>query len=163
MTLSLKLINAAIYGTLGTMAVFLAAALEWPAWILFIGWISYFQFGATLRNAGNTAILISLGMLLAMFMTLCAGWLAPYWGNYGILPVVFILIAALSFLEHEKWFGNIAAWFLGMVVFFAAGHPPDLTGLPDLGLPVATGLLFGWLSAWLFSMARRNSTTHNPL
>lgn len=72
--------------------------------------------------------------------------LAPVMGKTGILLAVFIIIGALTFLEGHQWFGNLAAYFFGMIIYFGMNMSLAFSALMEVGISLAIGLSFAWIS-----------------
>ena len=149
MQLQNKITNAIIYGSLGALAVLVSAVLLLPAWVLFLGWISYYLFGKSPGRAVNTYVLVMLGVIMSMVMEWSGQLLTPYLGQSAILLVVFVLIGALTFVENLKWFGNMAAYFLGMVIYFAFDKGYSLSIIYEISIPLILGFVFAWLAVLL--------------
>ncbi|QNK61487.1 DUF1097 domain-containing protein [Pedobacter sp. PAMC26386] len=149
MNIQNKITNAIIYGMLGTVAVLISVLLVIPPWILFLGWISYYLFGKNPERAVNTYVLMLIGVILSMLMKITGELLTPIMGQYAILIVVFVLIGALTFAEYLKWFSNMAAYFLGMVIYFGSKKEYGLTVIYEISIPLILGFIFAWLAVLL--------------
>ncbi|HYH15840.1 MAG TPA: DUF1097 domain-containing protein [Flavisolibacter sp.] len=149
MYITSKLINALIDGTLAALAVFIAGQTASPVWVIFISWLSYYLFGKSIKAALNTYVLILLGMALAMMIVSANHVLMPILGTKAIFIVVFVLIGSLTFIEGCKWFGNLAAYFMGLIIFFGTQKEVDIMTFIDLSIPLLTGLTIAWLAITL--------------
>lgn len=149
MQLKNQLINALIFGTLATLAVLVSVLFHLPTWILFLGWISYALFGNSPKKAINTFVLILLGVVMSVLIEVFGESLAPVMGETGILLAVFVFIGALTFLEGHQWFGNLAAYFFGMIIYFGLDMSLEISALIEVSLSLAIGLSFAWIAVVL--------------
>jgi hypothetical protein len=137
---------AIIFGLFGAVAVSISFALQWPTWVMFIAWVSYYIFGKNLQSSFRAFIQIELGIVMGILIQLTGGMLSKFVGPVGLPLAVFFFIGSLAYFARTKMFNNIPAWFLGLIIIF--GVHPELTPMPILGLvvPVVFGFLFAWLN-----------------
>lgn len=60
-----------ILGLFGAFAVALAFGLQWPTWVMFIAWVSYYIFGKTLKTSLLTFVQIIFGSSWGCQQKLC--------------------------------------------------------------------------------------------
>lgn len=144
-----QLINALTFGALGALAVLVSVLFHLPTWVLFLGWISYSLFGNRPKKAINTFVLILLGVGMSILIEIFGKSLAPVMGETGILLAVFVIVGALTFLEDHKWFGNLAAYFFGMIIYFGMNMSYEVSAFIKVSLSLALGLSFAWISMLL--------------
>lgn len=139
-----KTIDAITIGTMGALAVWVSSTFGLPAWVLFIGWVAYYAFGKTPLKAMNSFLLILAGIVLAMLVQYTGVWLTGYFQNFGFPVAVFFLVGFLGVIKSVKGINNLLAYFLGMIAFFGAHLSAGLSGLFQLGIPLALGFMFAW-------------------
>jgi len=128
-------------GFLGALAIAIAFPLHLHAWVLFLGWVACYIFGSNFKSIGQTILQISLGILLAVIIRETAAALAPKLNRFAFPLVVLVSITALVYLSKIKGLENIAAWFIGLIVFF--GIQPELNR--DSFFLIAISLLAGFV------------------
>jgi hypothetical protein len=136
------LMFGALMGIFGALAVFLSISIGWPGWILFIAWVSFYLFGKSIKKSFNIYLQITLGIGLGILMETFGKLFSGSMGIWGLYLAIFLLIGSLAFLTKIKGLNDIAAWFLGLIVFF--GAEPHIEILPIakmLLLPLAIGFL----------------------
>jgi hypothetical protein len=143
--------TAVLFGLFGAVAVSISFAAQWPTWVMFIAWVSYYIFGRTIKNSAFAFIQIILGILMGATIQLTGIFLGSYLGAFGLPVSIFIFIGSLAYISKIKSLSSIPAWFLGLIVFF--GIHPKLEPLPLLELVVP--LLFGFIFAFLNDTAVR--------
>ncbi|MDD4994010.1 MAG: DUF1097 domain-containing protein [Paludibacter sp.] len=150
--------TALIMGFFGALAVFVSVSLQFPTWILFIAWVSYYLFGKSLKTSVISLIPIAFGVFMGVAIQFIAKGLSEIVGQLGFPLVVFVFIGSLAYLSKVEIFSNIPAWFIGLIIFFGA-HPP-MESLPILILfiPVIAGVLFAFLNDSAVSMAVKKIT-----
>jgi hypothetical protein len=135
-----------ILGLFGAVAVAISFALQWPTWVMFVAWVSYYLFGKTLKTSIPVFIQIALGIVMGVLIQMTGKWLSGYIGEFGLPVAVFFFIGSLAYISQLKKLNSIPAWFLGLIIFF--GVHPSIAPLPimELFIPVITGFLFAWLN-----------------
>lgn len=129
--------ESVIASSAATISVML---LEVPVWAMFIGWISFFTRGMTLRQGLINLACLLTGMTLGIGAAHALSALTPYLGDYAITAVVFaITVVALS-LAKAPIFNNPLCFFLGLVAYFAFHQPPTLTTFAQLALAAGLGV-----------------------
>jgi hypothetical protein len=145
--------NAIYLGIIAAIATYLTGVLGWPTWVLFISWACYFLFGADPKTSGFGLFQVALGVIIGMiFWILVPVFMqaAPGLGlNLTLSVMVFLLVIILVFLKYTP-VSNIAAYFVGVPILFAAaggamtGFVPDIPHLLVLLGCVALGYAFGY-------------------
>lgn len=135
---------AIILGLFGAIAVYVSNEMEWPTWVLFITWVSYYLFGKSPRALIWPFIQIMMGIAMGVLIRLSVQWL----GNtaWSMPLAVFFFIGSLAYFGRYTKLNNIPAWFLGLIVFFGAHPPLDFSSIISLLVPLTAGLLFAWLN-----------------
>jgi hypothetical protein len=140
------LIFGSLMGLFGAFAVFLSITIGWPGWVLFMTWVCFYLFGKSIKKSLNIYLQIVLGICLGILIETLGGIFLESVGMLGLYLAIFLLIGSLAFLTRIKGLNDIAAWFIGLIVFF--GVEPHIEILPItkmLLLPLATGFLFGYV------------------
>lgn len=137
---------AIAFGLFGAIAVTVSFSQQWPTWVMFIAWVSFYIFGKTWQSSLWVFLQIVLGMCMAVLIQLTAGLLGQLIGTLGFSVSVFLYIGSLAYIAGTKKLNNIPAWFLGLIILFGV-HPP-LEPLPILQIliPIAAGFVFAWLN-----------------
>lgn len=132
-------------GLLGAIALALCIYLNWPAWILFIAWVSYHLYGRSWRISIQVFFVIILGFLLGFLIRLTGDWLTRSIGGFGLPLAGFFFIGALPYIARFRSLASIAAWFIGLAICLGTPQPIDPERLPGLFLPLVFGFTFAWL------------------
>jgi len=136
--------TAIAFGLFGAIAVTISFSLQWPTWVMFVAWVSFYIFGRTWQASIKTFLQITLGMIMAVLIQLTAGLLTTLVGPLGFPLSVFFFIGSLPYVARTKNLNNIPAWFLGLIILF--GVHPELEPLPiaKLLIPISAGFIFAW-------------------
>lgn len=137
---------ALIMGAFGAVAVFTSVAAQFPTWVMFIAWVSYYAFGRSLKSAAISFLQIVAGIVMGIVMQLLAMALTSVIGQIGFPIAVFIMIGSLIYIAKIKLLSNIPAWFMGLIVFF--GVHPAIEPKPILAIliPIVAGFVFAYLN-----------------
>ncbi len=131
--------------------------LDVPVWAMFVGWISFFTRGLTLRQGLINFACLLMGVTLGIGAAHALAALTPHLGAYAITGVVFaITIIALS-LAKAPVFNNLLCFFLGLVAYFAFHQPPTLTTFATLSLAAAVGVAAAFLAHSLQKLIQRRA------
>lgn len=138
--------TAIIFGLFGAVAVSISFAAQWPTWVMFIAWVSYYIFGRNIKNSAFAFIQIILGIVMGAMIQLTGMFFGGYLGAFGLPLSIFIFIGSLAYISKIKSLSTIPAWFLGLIVFF--GIHPKIEPLPllELGVPLIFGFIFALLN-----------------
>jgi hypothetical protein len=137
---------ALLLGLFGAVAVATSLALQWPTWVLFIAWVSYYMFGRSLKSSAIVLVQMICGIILGILIQLTSAWLHAYIGKLALPLAVFFFIGSLAYTTRIQSLNSMPAWFLGLIIFF--GVHPLLAPMPVLNLlfPLVAGFLFAWLN-----------------
>lgn len=155
--------TAITMGACGALAVFISFSFNWPSWVLFIAWLSYYIFGKSLKSALYSLIPITSGIVMGIIIQTLGGTLSKNLGAIGFPLAVFILIASLGYLSKIKLLSNIPAWFIGLIIFF--GVHPHLEPKPILSLfiPVIAGVCFAYMNDTIATLISKKSYNTNKI
>lgn len=131
-----------------------ALVLELPVWAMFVGWISYFTRGLTLRHGVVNLACVLAGIALGIAAGASMQALSPQLGAATLTLVVFAVALVVLSLRHVPVFNNLLGFFLGLVAYFASHQPPAWTSFVDLGLATGIGTAAAFLAASLHSVSR---------
>ncbi|MNQ12371.1 hypothetical protein D3C85_252740 [compost metagenome] len=139
-------INAIILGFFGAIAVTVSFVLQWPAWVMFLAWVSYYLFGRSIKTSIPIFSQIVLGIIMGLSIQLTAGLLTNLVGSLGFQAAVFLFIGSLAYLSKIKGLSSIPAWFIGLIILF--GIHPEIEFIPIVSLlvPIIAGFLFAYLN-----------------
>lgn len=140
---------AMAFGLFGAIAVTVSFSQQWPTWVMFIAWVSFYIFGKKWQSLMWAFLQIVLGICMAVLIQLTAGLLSLLISQFGFPVSVFLYIGSLAYFARTKKLNNIPAWFLGLIILFGI-HPP-LEPLPILKLliPIISGFVFAWMNNWV--------------
>ncbi|MBW8244889.1 DUF1097 domain-containing protein [Muricauda oceani] len=140
------LITGLSMGLLGALAVFVTFSLQWPTWVLFIAWVSYYLFGMSIKASLHTLLNMTAGFLLGILMATLTHMLEQGLGRFAMPTVVLVCISLLPYLSKIRYLENIPAWFLGLIVYFGV-HPP-LEARPVLNIfaAIIAGFVFAFVN-----------------
>ncbi|WP_035644049.1 DUF1097 domain-containing protein [Flavobacterium sp. ASV13] len=138
--------TAFLFGLFGAVAVSISFAAQWPTWVMFIAWVSYYIFGRSIKNSASAFLQIILGILMGAMIQFTGILLSSYLGAFGLPVSIFIFIGSLAYISKVEVLSSIPAWFLGLIVFF--GIHPKLEPVPllELGVPLLFGFVFAYLN-----------------
>ena len=137
---------ALIMGTFGALAVFTSFAMQWPTWVMFIAWVSYYLFGRSLKTASISLIQITAGILMGIMIQVVAMGLNGLIGQPGFPIAVFFLIGSMAYLSKIKLLSNIPAWFIGLIIFFGVHPPIEPIAMMEMFIPILAGIGFAFLN-----------------
>jgi hypothetical protein len=137
---------AIAFGLFGAIAVTVSFSQQWPTWVMFIAWVSFYVFGKTWQSSLWAFLQIVLGMCMAVLIQLTAGLLGEVIGSLSFAASVFLYIGSLAYFARTRRLNNIPAWFLGLIILF--GVHPSLEPLPILQIiiPIVAGFVFAWFN-----------------
>lgn len=122
-----------IFGTLmgffGCLAVFSSISLVFPGWVLFMTWVCFYLFGTSLKKSANIYLQIILGIGLGVLIELTGEFFSHAIGGFGLYLAIFLLIGSFAFLTKIKGLNDLAAWFIGLIVFFDVVLPLEPGGV----------------------------------
>lgn len=132
-------------------AVILQAGLF--VWVMFLGWISYFTCGLTIKDGLVNFAGVLIGLMIGLGAGTVLSLLGPEPSLFEQVSVIFgVAMVVLSF-RFLPSVNNLLAFFLGLVTFFAAHTEPTLSALLPLaaasGIGAAAGAAAHKLQLWL--------------
>jgi hypothetical protein len=143
--------GSGLYIVLTVTAALTAAAaaqtsllLSLPPWAMFMGWVAYFTRRPSAREGFQSWICIVIGLCIGAVATMSTGLLAPTLGALAF-PIV-VLCVALTVISTRGLpvLGNLLAYFIGLITFFAAHLEPELASIGRLASATAIGSFAGW-------------------
>lgn len=137
---------ALVLGFFGGAAVALSSSLQWPTWVMFIAWVSYYLFGKSLRTSLMPFVQIALGIAMGVLIRLSATSLGSVAGTWGLPIAVFFFIGSLAYISRHTKLNNIPAWFLGLIVFFGVHPPVEFVPILSLLIPIVAGFILAWIN-----------------
>lgn len=130
-------------------AAFASTSFDFPVWVMFAGWVGYSSRPGTLRNnLANYACLV-MGVVLGLGAALALPLLQPGLGTGALPVVVFVVATIVVSLRTAAPIDNLACYFLGLIVFFAAQLPPTVATLLPLAAAMAIGCLAASIATWV--------------
>ncbi|HKO78655.1 MAG TPA: DUF1097 domain-containing protein [Flavobacterium sp.] len=138
--------TAIIFGLFGAVAVSISFAAQWPTWVMFIAWVSYYIFGRNIKNSVFAFIQIILGILMGAMILLTGTYFSNYIGAFGLPFSIFLFIGSLAYISKIQSLNNIPAWFLGLIVFFGIHPKIEPHPILELIVPIVCGFIFAFLN-----------------
>ncbi|MDX3773348.1 DUF1097 domain-containing protein [Chromatiaceae bacterium AAb-1] len=127
-------------------ATLCALVLEVPVWAMFIGWISYFTRGFSLRHGVLNLASVLVGLVLGIGAALLLMLLNPLFGIYTISVVVMLVAMIALSLAKAPLVNNLLGFFLGLVAYFASHLAPSLAAFTELAVAITLGAIAAWLA-----------------
>ena len=134
-----------IAAIVASIAATTSAYLSVPPWVMFIGWVAYFTHPGTLSNTFLSMLCVCLGILTGIIAAIGIGTLLPDIGAAAFAVVVFFVGIFVISLRGVPWVSNSAAWFLGLIMYFAAHVEPSIESL----FPLFSMVIFGTISGYI--------------
>lgn len=119
---------------------------------MFVGWVAFFTRPAFIFNALTSSFCVALGILLDEIVTTVNSVLLPVIGKAAFAAAVFAVVFIVVSLRGAPIIGNIVAWFLGLISFFAANPEPKAIEIISLIVPAFLGAFTGNLCTYLQSL-----------
>lgn len=155
---------AVIFGLFGAIAVSFSFAMQWPTWVMFIAWVSFYLFGKTVVSSLKAFLQIELGCLMGIAIQFTGMLLGKTIGEFSLPIAVFIFIGSLAYISKVKALSNIPAWFLGLIILFGVHPEMTLSSLQQLVIPVIAGFVFAGLNdaavVWVMKTSKQTETNH---
>lgn len=155
------LINAVILGLFGAVAVTLSFALQWPTWVMFLAWVSYYLFGKSIKTSVSIILQIILGIIMGILIQLTAKYLESFIGGSGFQVAVFLFIGSLAYLSKIKGLNSIPAWFIGLIILFGVHPKIEFISIIGLLIPIIAGFIFAWLNDSALNIGSKKHTINN--
>jgi len=150
-----QFLSAITMGTLATLAIFTSFSFQWPTWVLFIAWLSYYIFGKSLKSALYAFLPITAGIALGIAIQLLGSVLSQYFGTIGFPLAVLICITSLGYLSKIKSLSNVPAWFMGLIIFFSVHPHLEAKPILILFIPIIVGFIFAYLNDTITSIIQK--------
>ena len=139
------ILHALLLGTMSASATLITFSYHLPTWVLFIAWTSFVLFGKTIRTASTIFVQQILGILIAAVVISFGDYLAENFGPLFFHLSVFLILFAMYGITKLKKFNVIPAYFLGMIIWFGAHVPANVTEITTLVLVLLMGYCFAWV------------------
>lgn len=133
-----------IASVVAAFAAWLSAALSLEVWIMFAGFIAWFTRPTSLRHSVSAMLCLWLGVAIGALSYRVTGALTPPLGHLALPAVVFLVAILIVGLRGHTILGNMLAWFLGMVTFFAAEFELAAAAFAHLAAATAIGGAAGY-------------------
>lgn len=127
-----------IAATVAAFAAWLSATLSLEVWLMFAGFIAWFTRPTSLRSSVSAMLCLWLGIAIGALSHIVTVALVPSLDHLALPAVVFLVAVLIVGLRGNGVLGNMLAWFLGMVTYFAAEL--DLAAATFVHLASATAL-----------------------
>nr|WP_087576004.1 DUF1097 domain-containing protein [Sphingomonas sp. CDS-1] len=127
-----------IASVVAAFAAWVSAALTLEVWVMFAGFIAWFTRPTSLTNSLSAMLCLWFGLAIGAASGVLTGALISWLGQLALPLVVFLVALVIVGLRTNRIAGNMLAWFLGMVIWFAAEF--DITSASFLHLAVATSI-----------------------
>lgn len=150
------LINAIVLGLFGAIAVTVSFVLQWPTWVMFLAWVSYYLFGKSIKTSIPIFIQIILGIIMGVSIQVTSQLFSNLVGNGGFQIAVFIFIGSLAYLSKIKGLNSIPAWFIGLIILFGVHPKVEFISIFSLLIPIIAGFLFAWLNDSALKIVSKN-------
>lgn len=132
-----------------SLSALLTALIGLAPWVMFVGWVAFFTRPPTWQNALSAGLCSGLGFVLAIGAAHLIGALMPVIGVLSFACAVFVCAFAVVSLRVIPWVNNLAAWFIGMIAFFAAHPPLHADSLAVYLAIIWLGVFSGWLTVFI--------------
>lgn len=133
-----------IASAVAALAAWLSATLELEVWVMFAGFIAWFTRPTSLKNSVAAMLCLWLGVAIGALSHIVTGALIPSLDHVALPVVVFIVAMLIVGLRTHGILGNMLAWFLGMVTFFAAEFDLVAASFMHFALATTIGGLAGY-------------------
>ena len=133
-----------IASVVAAFAAWLSAALELEVWVMFAGFIAWFTRPTSLKTSVAAMLCLWLGIAIGALSHIVTGALIPSLDHMALPVVVFLVAILIVGLRTHGVFGNMLAWFLGMVTFFAAEFDFAVASFMHLAFATGIGGLAGY-------------------
>lgn len=133
-----------IASIVAAFAAWLSAAINLEVWVMFVGFIAWFTRPASRKNSMAAMLCLWLGIAIGAVSHLLTGAFVPSLGQLALPAVVFLVAILIVGLRAHAVLGNMLAWFLGMVTYFAAEFDLAAASFMHLAAATAIGGLAGY-------------------
>ncbi len=132
-------------------APYASVHLDFPVWVMFVGWVGYSSRAGTWRNNLFNYGCLVMGAALGIGAALALVLLEPSTGAAALPIVVFLVAIVVVSMRVAPPIDNLTCYFLGLIAFFASDLPPTLSTLFSLSAAMAVGCVAASISTWLQS------------
>lgn len=153
MKFALLTLTAAVVASVAATA---SAGLGWPVWAMFVGWVAFFTGGHSAKAALTSYFCVAFGIGFGVFAAMAVGSLLPVIDFFAFGVVVFIVAIVVVSLRAAPLLNNVAAYFLGLIAFFASHLPPGVASFLELAVVAALGTLAAWIAHQLSGKVARH-------
>ncbi|MBR0642696.1 DUF1097 domain-containing protein [Roseomonas hellenica] len=133
-----------IASVVAAFAAWLSAAFSLEVWVMFAGFIAWFTRPTSLKNSTAAMLCLWLGIAIGAMAHIVTGALVPSLGHMALPVVVFLAANVIVGLRSHGILGNMLAWFLGMVTYFAAELDLAAASFMHLAFATTIGGLAGY-------------------
>lgn len=138
----LKFSGITLIASIGaSIAAVVTAAIGWPVWAMFIGWVAFVTGPKTLTGASRSYLCVALGIAIGNVAAFALKQNLPIMGYYAFAPVVFVVAILVLTLRAIPFANIIPAYWLGLIAFFAAHIPPGFNALIEMASVCALGVV----------------------
>ena len=123
-----------------SIAAVATAALGWPVWAMFIGWVAFATGQKTATGASQSYLCVVAGIAIGNLAAIGLSQLAPIMSFYSLAPVVFTVALVVLTLRAAPFVNVIPAYWLGLIAFFAAHSPPNIYAFVVMSTVCALGV-----------------------
>ncbi|MBR0870829.1 DUF1097 domain-containing protein [Bradyrhizobium tropiciagri] len=152
MKFALLTLTAAVVASIAATA---SAGLGWPVWAMFVGWVAFFTGGHSARAALTSYLCVAAGIGFGVFAAMAVGSLLPLIDFFAFGVVVFVVAVVVVSLRAAPLLNNVAAYFLGLIAFFASHLAPGLAAFIELAVAGGLGTLAAWIAHQLSGKVAR--------
>lgn len=135
-----------IAALIAAIAATISAYFSMPPWVMFIGWVAYFTNPGTIKGTISSALCTCLGVLLGIIAASCVKLLIVKAGVMAFAIVVFFVAIFVVSMRGLRWVGNIVAWFLGLITYFAIHTQPTPYSVTLVVLTIILGSISGYIA-----------------
>ncbi len=146
-----------IAAVVAAVAATTSARLGWPVWAMFVGWVAFFTGSHSAKGVLASYLCVALGISFGALAAMAVSALVPMIDIFAFGVVVFVVAIVVVSLRAMPLINNIAAYFLGLIAFFASHRPPEF--IPALELAAIAGL--GIFAAWMAHLASAKVAAHS--
>lgn len=142
-------LRVAIIALIAALAVALVDRFALPAWMLYMGWISYAVAGSKPRPGFAMFACVMLGIALGIVGMLTLRATTGAFGGLALPAMVFGVTAIAVLTQKLPVISYVVGYFIGMTGYFASGLEPGVPAFLALAAAGAVGAVSGWLATEL--------------
>lgn len=126
------------------LAAWLSTLLSLEVWVMFSGFIAWFIRPTSLKSSISAMLCLWFGIVIGTVGHHIGGVLGPVLGHVGLPIIVFAVTVLIASLRTHQVLGNMLAWFLGLVTYFAAEIDLSFASYAHLGFATTLGGFAGY-------------------